>query len=144
MSFLYWPGEHKFNFPFFLSEIFMCALVCVFLAYLLVCKPLLSHVVESGLPQASLHVLFSPFSPFFLFFFLSLSFSLLLFCFYPSLSLTLCTCTQCSSPSCSHLGSVLLAGAHVALGMSSETLGPHLTCKSQAGPRPGKTHVARS
>lgn len=45
----------------------------VFLAYLLVCKPLLSHVVESSLPQASLHVPLSLFS----LSFLSLSSSLL-------------------------------------------------------------------
>lgn len=62
---------------------------------------------------------------------------------YPSLSPPLCTCTRRSSPSCSYLGSALLAGAHVALGMSSETLGPHLTCEAEAGPHPGKAPVAR-
>lgn len=110
-----------FSLLVFVCMILMCS--PVFLDDLLVWKPLLSHVVEKGLPQASLRVPFS---------FLSLS-----------LSPRLCTCTRCSSPSCSYLGSALLAGAHVALGMSSETLGPLLTCEAEAGPHPGKAPVAR-
>lgn len=108
----------------------------VFLAYLLVCKPLLSHVVELGLPQASLHV------PVSVVYFLPTPF-LLSFNFF-HLPLLLSTCTQPCSPSCSHLCAWLLAWAPVALGISSETPEPHLTCKGQAGPRPGKAPVARS
>lgn len=132
-----------------------CACVCspVFLADFLVCKPLLSHVVDSGLPPTSLCLYFffaflllrsflssllsisvcappaPPLSRYFT------SFSLLLF---PFLSAPVpCTPTPAAP------NSALLAKAHVTLGMSSETPGPHLTCKGQAGPRPSKAPVAR-
>lgn len=85
---------------------------------------LLSQVVEQGLTHVSLYVPLSsivnlpppPLHPL-----LQGPTSLLTLC--PSL----CTCTEHSS--CSHLSSALLARANVTLGMSSETLGPHLTCE---------------
>lgn len=76
----------------------------MFLAYLLVCKPLLSHVVESGLPQTSLHVPFSLFSPSLfssLLQFLCLSFSLHLYSalkpqLFPSMLSAVCRCPCCT------------------------------------------------
>lgn len=114
-----------------------CVLACV-LGLLLVCKPLLSHVVKLGLPQASLHV------PVSVVYFLPTPFLLSFNFFHPPPPLFLCTCTEPCSPSCSHLCAWLMAWAPVALGISSETPEPHLTSKGQAGPRPGKAPVARS
>lgn len=123
----------------------ICARLCSWLTCLCVSHyfPTLwsrvSHRHPSTSPSLS--------SPFLFFPFLLLSFSpsvSLLSLFLTPLSVLLCTCIQCFSPSCSRLSSALLAGAHVALGMSSETLGPHLTCEGQTGPRPGKAPVARS
>lgn len=113
----------------FFCIVLRCARFSVFIEDLLV---LLSHIMEQGLPQVSLYVLFSsivnlpPFLPF-----LRSPTSLL------TLSPSLCTCTECSSSCCSYLSLARLAGAHVALGISSETLGPQLTRKGFAGLRPG-------